>query len=138
MLAPKKSKYRKMQRGRMGGKPAKGYYLTFGDFGLKTLDPAWITDRQIEAARSALTRYLKRSGKIWIKVFPQKAVTKKPAEVRMGGGKGPHDGWVSVVKAGHMLFEIGGVTEKEAIESFRLAGHKLPVRTLFVKRDNTI
>jgi large subunit ribosomal protein L16 len=136
MLAPKKSKFRKMQRGRRGGKPGRGSYLTFGDYGLKSLDPGWITDRQIEAARTALTRYLKRSGKVWIKIFPQKAITKKPAEVRMGSGKGAPEGWVAVVKPGHLLFEIGGVEEKEASEALRLASHKLPLRTLFIKRGN--
>jgi large subunit ribosomal protein L16 len=138
MLAPKKSKYRKMQRGRMGGKPARGFYLAFGDYGLKTLEPAWITDRQIEAARSCLARYLQRSGKIWIKIFPQLVVTKKPAEVRMGSGKAAPDHWVAVVKPGHILFEIGGVNEKDACEALRLASHKLPVRTMLCKREQLV
>jgi large subunit ribosomal protein L16 len=125
MLMPKKVKYRKQQRGRMTGKAWRGSTLSFGDFGLKVLEPGWVTDRQIEASRVAMTRFVKRGGKIWIRVFPDKPVTKKPAETRMGKGKGAPDHWVAVVKPGKILFEMEGVTLQDASEAMRLASHKL-------------
>lgn len=134
MLMPKKVKYRKQQRGRMKGKAWRGSSLEFGDFGLKTLDPAWITDRQIEAGRVAMTRFVKRGGKVWIRIFPDKPVTKKPAETRMGKGKGAPEYWVAPVKPGRILYEMEGVTEDIAKEAMRLAAQKLPVRTKFVAR----
>ena len=134
MLMPKKVKYRKQQRGRMKGKAWKGSSLEFGDFGLKTLDAAWITDRQIEAGRVAMTRFVKRGGKVWIRIFPDKPVTKKPAETRMGKGKGAPEYWVAPVKPGRILYEMEGVTEDIAKEAMRLAAQKLPVRTKFVAR----
>jgi len=135
MLMPKKVKYRKQQRGRMRGKAWRGSSLAFGDFGLKTLDAAWITDRQIEAARIAIARFVKRGGKIWIRVFPDKPVTKKPAETRMGKGKGAPEYWVAVVKPGRILYEMEGVPESVAREAMRLAAQKLPVHTRFVMRE---
>jgi large subunit ribosomal protein L16 len=135
MLMPKKVKYRKQQRGRMRGKAWRGSSLAFGDFGLKTLDAAWITDRQIEAARIAIARFVKRGGKIWIRVFPDKPVTKKPAETRMGKGKGAPEYWVAVVKPGRILYEMEGVPESVAREAMRLAAQKLPVHTKFVMRE---
>src|SRR6476659_3574749 len=135
MLMPKKVKYRKQQRGRMKGKAWSGSTLAFGDYGLKTLDAAWITDRQIEAGRIAMTRFVKRGGKIWIRIFPDKPVTKKPAETRMGKGKGAPDHWVAVVKAGKIQIEMEGVSPADATEAMRLASHKLPLRTRFVKRE---
>jgi len=135
MLMPKKVKYRKQQRGRMTGKAWLGGGLAFGQYGLKVLEPGWITDRQIEASRVAMTRFVKRGGKIWIRLFPDKPVTKKPAETRMGKGKGAPDHWVAVVKPGRILFEMEGVTITEAQEAMRLASHKLPLRTAFVKRE---
>jgi large subunit ribosomal protein L16 len=134
MLMPKKVKYLKMQRGRRKGKAWRGHELAFGDYGLKVLESAWLSARQIEAARVAMTRFVKRGGKIWIRVFPDKPITKKPAETRMGKGKGPRVGWVAVVKPGRVLFEMIGVTEETAREAMRLAAHKLPVRTRFAKR----
>ena len=134
MLMPKKVKYRKQQRGRMKGKAWRGSSLEFGDFGLKTLDAAWITDRQIEAGRVAMTRFVKRGGKVWIRIFPDKPVTKKPAETRMGKGKGAPEYWVAPVKPGRVLYEMEGVTEEVAKEAMRLAAQKLPVRTKFVTR----
>lgn len=134
MLMPKKVKFRKMQKGRMRGKAQKGSMLNFGDFGLKTLDPGYITDRQIEAARIAMTRHVKRGGKIWIRMFPDKPITKKPAETRMGKGKGAPDHWVAVVRPGRILYEIQGVEEGLAREAFALAAQKLPVKTKFVTR----
>ena len=134
MLMPKKVKYRKMQKGRMKGKAHKGSNLNFGDFGLKTLEPGYITDRQIEAARVAMTRHVKRGGKIWIRMFPDKPITKKPAETRMGKGKGAPDHWVAVVRPGRILYEIQGVEESLAREAFALAAQKLPVKTKFVTR----
>lgn len=134
MLMPKKVKYLKMQRGRRKGKAWRGHELAFGDFGLKAMEPAWITSRQIEAARVAMTRFVKRGGKIWIRLFPDKPITKKPAETRMGKGKGPRVGWVAVVKPGRVLFEMVGVTEETAREAMRLAAHKLPIRTRFTMR----
>ena len=133
---PKKVKYRKQQRGRMTGKAWRGSTLAFGDFGLKVLEPGWITDRQIEASRVAMTRFVKRGGKIWIRVFPDKPVTKKPAETRMGSGKGSPEGWVAVVKPGRVMFELAGVSEPLAREAIRLAAHKLPVKTKFVLRED--
>ena len=134
MLMPKKVKYRKQQRGRRRGKAWRGSSLEFGDFGLKTLDAAWITDRQIEAARIAMTRHIKRGGKIWIRMFPDKPVTKKPAETRMGKGKGAPEYWVAVVKPGRILYEIEGVDLATARDAMRLAAQKLPIRTKFVTR----
>ena len=135
MLAPKRVKYRKKQRGRMGGKSIRGGTIDFGDFGLQASECGWITARQIEAARSAMTRYVKRGGKIWIRVFPQKPVTKKPAETRMGKGKGAPEEWVAVVRPGAVLYEMQGVTEEVAREAFRLAAHKLPITTKFLVRE---
>jgi large subunit ribosomal protein L16 len=135
MLMPKKVKYRKQQRGRMTGKAWTGSQLSFGDFGIKTLEPGYITDRQIEASRIAITRFVKRGGKVWIRVFPDKPVTKKPAETRMGKGKGAPDHWVAVVKPGRILFEMEGVTRVDAMEAMRLASHKLSLRTKFVARE---
>jgi large subunit ribosomal protein L16 len=134
MLMPKKVKFRKQQRGRMKGKAWRGHTVAFGDYGLKVLEPGWITDRQIEAARVAITRFVKRSGRIWIRVFPDKPVTKKPQETRMGKGKGAPEFWVAVVKPGKILYEMEGVAEDVAREAMRLAGHKLPIRTKFVTR----
>lgn len=135
MLMPKRVKFRKPMRGRMRGQAWTGSEVSFGDFGLQALEPAWITNRQIEAARIAITRYCKRGGKVWIRIFPDKAYTKKPAETRMGSGKGSPEGWVAVVKPGRMMFEIAGVTLEQAREAVRLAGHKLPIRTRFVVRE---
>jgi large subunit ribosomal protein L16 len=134
MLMPKKVKYRKQQRGRMRGKAWRGSSLEFGDYGLKTLDAAWLTDRQIEAARVAMTRSVKRGGKVWIRIFPDKPVTKKPAETRMGKGKGAPEYWVAPVKPGRILYEMEGVSEEVAREAMRLAAQKLPIRTKFVAR----
>jgi large subunit ribosomal protein L16 len=135
MLAPKRTKYRKQHRGRMKGRATRGNRVAFGEYGLQALEPAWITDRQIEAARVALTRYIRRGGKVWIQIFPDKPVTKKPAETRMGSGKGNPEYWVAVVRPGRILFELAGVPEETAREAMRLAGHKLPIRTRFVKRE---
>ena len=132
MLMPKRVKFRRVHRGRMKGKATKGNLVTYGEYGLVALEPAWITANQIEAARIAMTRYIKRGGKVYIKIFPHKSVTKKPAEVRMGSGKGAPDHWVAVVKPGRVMFEIQGVTEEQAREAIRLAGHKLPIKTKFV------
>jgi large subunit ribosomal protein L16 len=134
MLMPKKVKFRKQQRGRMAGKAWTGSKVTFGDYGLKALEPGWVTDREIEAARIAITRFIKRHGRIWVRLFPDKPVTKKPQETRMGKGKGAPDHWVAVVKPGRILYEMEGVTEAEAREALRLASHKLSVKTKFVKR----
>ena len=134
MLMPKRVKYRKAQRGRMKGIALRGNRINFGEFGLQALEPAWLTSHQIEAARVALTRYLKRGGKVWIRVFPDKPITKKPAETRMGKGKGAPAGWVAVVKPGRVLFEIEGVGRAEAQAAMNLASHKLPVRTTFLAR----
>src|SRR5438046_750236 len=134
MLMPSKVKYRKQQRGRRRGKAWRGSELSFGDYGLKALEPAWITDRQIEASRVAMTRSIKRGGKIWIRLFPDKPITKKPAETRMGKGKGAPEGWVAVVRPGKILFEMEGVSEDIAREAMKLAQHKLPVKTKFVSR----
>jgi large subunit ribosomal protein L16 len=134
MLMPKKVKHRKQMKGRMTGKALRGAEISFGEYGLKSLEPAWITDRQIEAARIAMTRHIKRGGKIWIRMFPDKPITKKPAETRMGKGKGAPEYWVAVVKPGRILYEIEGVTEQVAREAMRLAAQKLPIKTKFVSR----
>jgi len=134
MLMPKRIKYRKQQRGKMRGTAQRGNTVAFGQYGLKALEPHWITSRQIEAARIAMTRYIKRGGKVWIRIFPDKPVTKKPAETRMGKGKGSPEFWVAVVKPGRILFEIEGVPEEVAKEAMRLASHKLPIKTKFVTR----
>lgn len=136
MLLPKRVKYRKQFRGRMKGVAHRGNTISHGDYGLVALEPAWITNRQIEAARIAMTRYIKRGGQVWIKVFPDKPVTAKPAETRMGSGKGSPEYWVAVVKPGRVMFEMGGVTEEIAREAMRLAAHKLPIRTKFVTRKD--
>jgi large subunit ribosomal protein L16 len=134
MLMPKRVKYRKQMRGRLKGKASRGAEISFGDFGLQALEPCWMSSRQIEAARRAIVHYVRRGGKLWIRVFPDKPVTAKPAETRMGSGKGNVDHWVAVVKPGHVIFEIGGVSEEAAREAMRLASHKLPIRTQFVAR----
>lgn len=137
MLVPKRVKHRKQFRGRMKGKASRGNKVSHGDFGLQALEPAWITNRQIEAARIAMTRYIKRGGKVWIKIFPDKPVTAKPAETRMGSGKGSPEYWVAVVKPGRIMFEMDGVSEELAKEAMRLASHKLPIKTKFVTREQT-
>lgn len=135
MLSPKKTKYRKQQKGRIKGKAQAGTELSFGDFGLQALEGGWITNRQIEAARIAMTRFIKRTGRIWIRIFPDKPFTKKPAETRMGKGKGTVEGWVAAVRSGCILYEMEGVPEERAKEAFRLAAHKLPIPTRFVSRE---
>ena len=135
MLLPKRVKYRRVMRGRMKGKATRGNVVCYGDFGLQALEPAWITSNQIEAARIAMTRYIKRGGQFWIKIFPDKPVTEKPAETRMGSGKGSPEYWVAVVKPGRVMFEIGGVSEEAAREAMRLAMHKLPIKCKFVLRE---
>ena len=135
MLMPKRVKYRRVHRGRMTGKAMRGNTLAYGEFGLQAMEPGWITSNQIEAARIAMTRFTKRSGQVWIKIFPDKPVTKKPAETRMGSGKGSPEYWVSVVKPGRILFEIAGVSEEVAREALRLASHKLPIKTKVVVRS---
>jgi large subunit ribosomal protein L16 len=137
MLKPKRTKYRKPHRGRMTGAAKRGTEVFYGDYGLQATEPGWVTDRQIEAARVALTRYIKRGGKVWIKIFPDKAVTKKPAETRMGSGKGNVEFWVAVVKPGRVMFEVAGVSEEVAREGMRLASHKLPIDTKVVIREQT-
>ena len=134
MLMPKKVKYRKQQRGRMAGKAWRGSDVSFGDYGLKALEPCWLTDRQIEAARVAMTRSIKRGGKIWVRVFPDKPISKKPAETRMGKGKGPPEEWVAVIKPGRILYEMQGVTPQIATEAFTLAMHKLSLKTRILTR----
>ena len=136
MLAPKRVKYRKRMKGRMRGLARRGNTVVFGHFGMMSLDPGWITSRQIEAARVAMTRHMKRDGKVWIRIFPDKPITKKPAETRMGKGKGNPEHWVAVVKPGRVMFEAGGVSEAVARRSFELAAAKLPVRTRFVMRED--
>ena len=136
MLMPKRVKYRKAQRGRMRGKATRGFNVDFGDFGLKALQPGWITQRQIEAARVTLTRLMKREGRIWIRIFPDKPVTKKPAETRMGKGKGAPEYWVAVVKPGRIMFEVGGTSKAAAIEALTQASHKLPIRTKISQRPD--
>ena len=138
MLAPKRVKFRKAQRGRMSGKAYKGSRVSFGDYGLKALEPHWITSRQIEACRVALSRKMKRDGKVWIRIFPDKPITKKPAETRMGKGKGAPDHWVAVVKPGKILFEMEGVSHADAQQAMKLASHKLPLKTEFVSRDTSV
>lgn len=135
MLSPRRTKFRKQQRGRMRGKASRGNTVAFGEFGLKALEPCWMTARQIEAARRAMTRYTRRGGKIWIRVFPDKPVTMRPAETRMGSGKGNPEFWVAVVKPERILFEIGGIAQETAQEAMRLASHKLPIKTKFVIRE---
>ncbi len=135
MLLPKRVKYRRVHRGRMTGKATRGNFVSYGEFGLAALEPGWITSNQIEAARVAINRFVRRGGKTWIKIFPDKPVTKKPAETRMGSGKGSPEYWVAVVKPGRVMFEISGVPESEAREAMRLAGHKLPIQTRFVARE---
>jgi large subunit ribosomal protein L16 len=136
MLMPKKVKYRKQQRGRMRGAARRGNTLNFGDFGLQALTPGWITSRQIESARIAITRHVKRGGKVWIRIFPDKPITKKPAETRMGKGKGSPEAWVAVVKPGRVLYELEGVEESVAREAMRLASHKLPIKTRIMVRED--
>ncbi len=134
MLLPKRVKYRRVQRGRLKGTAHRGNTVTYGEFGLQALEPAWIKSNQIEAARIAMTRYIKRGGQVWIKIFPDKPVTEKPAETRMGSGKGSPEYWVAVVKPGRIMFEIGGVSEEQAREAMRLAMHKLPIKCKFVSK----
>jgi len=134
MLMPKRVKFRRVQRGRLKGKALRGNKVTNGDFGLVALEPAWVTSNQIEAARIAMTRYIKRGGKVWIKIFPDKPITEKPAETRMGSGKGSPEYWVAVVKPGRVMFEMNGISEEVAKEAMRLASHKLPIKCKFVKR----
>ncbi len=135
MLLPKRVKYRRVHRGRLTGKAMRGNTVTYGDFGLQSLEAAWVTSNQIEAARIAMTRYIKRGGQVWIKIFPDKPITEKPAETRMGSGKGSPEYWVAVVKPGRVMFEIGGVSEELAREAMRLASYKLPVKCKFVKKE---
>ena len=135
MLLPKRVKYRRVHRGRMKGKAMRGNVVSNGDFGLQALEPAWITSNQIEAARIAMTRYIKRGGQVWIKIFPDKPINEKPAETRMGSGKGSPEYWVAVVKPGRVMFEIGGVSEELAREAMRLAMHKLPIKCKFIKKE---
>jgi large subunit ribosomal protein L16 len=138
MLMPKKVKFRKMQKGRMAGKAYRGSEISFGEYGLKAMEPGWVSSRQIEAARIAITRHVKRGCKVWIRVFPDKPITKKPAETRMGKGKGSPEYWVAVVKSGRVLYEMSGVTEEVAKAALRLASHKLPISTKFVRREETV
>lgn len=138
MLSPKRTKFRKAQKGRMGGKAKGGSEIAFGDFGLQATECGWLTSRQIEAARIAITRHIKRGGKVYIRIFPDKPVTKKPAEVRMGAGKGAPEGWVAVVKPGRIMYEVEGVDEATCKEAFLLAHHKLPIGTRMVKRDTQL
>ena len=135
MLLPKRVKFRRLHRGRMKGKATRGNKITYGEFGLQALEPGWITSNQIEAARVAMTRYIKRGGQVWIKIFPDKPITKKPAEVRMGKGKGAPEFWVAVVKPGRVMFEIGGIPKETAREAMRLAMHKLPIKCKFLIRN---
>ena len=134
MLMPKRVKFRRVQRGRLKGKASRGTTVSYGSYGLVALEPAWITSNQIEAARIAMTRYIRRGGQVWIKIFPDKPITEKPAETRMGSGKGSPEYWVAVVKPGRVLFEMDGVTEDVAKEAMRLAGHKLPIKTKFISK----
>ena len=135
MLLPKRVKYRRQQRGRLKGAASRGNTITYGSYGLVATEPAWITSNQIEAARIAMTRYIRRGGKVWIKIFPDKPITEKPAETRMGSGKGSPEYWVAVVKPGRIMFEMNGVSEEVAREAMRLAGHKLPIKTKFIARN---
>ena len=136
MLMPKRVKHRKVMRGRMKGKAMRGNFLAYGDYGIVATQPGWITSNQIESARIAMTRFIRRGGKVWIKIFPDKPVTSKPAETRMGSGKGSPEYWVAVVKPGRVLFEMSGVSEEVAREALRLASHKLPIKSKFIKREN--
>jgi large subunit ribosomal protein L16 len=136
MLSPKRTKFRKQHRGRMTGKASKGNTITFGDYALQALEPVWLTSRQIEATRRTITRYVKRGGKLWIRVFPDKPVTARPAETRMGSGKGAPEYWVAVIKPGHILFEMNGVSIKAAREAMKLASYKLPIKTKFITKIN--
>ena len=136
MLMPKRVKYRRVQRGRLKGKASRGNTITYGSYGLVATEPAWITSNQIEAARIAMTRYIRRGGKVWIKIFPDKPITEKPAETRMGSGKGSPEYWVAVVKPGRIMFEMSGVSVEVAREAMRLAGHKLPIKTKFIAKEN--
>lgn len=138
MLIPKRVKHRKQHRGRMAGKATKGNFIAYGEYGLQATECGWITSRQIEAARIAMTRYMKRGGQVWIKIFPHKPITEKPAETRMGSGKGSPEYWVAVVKPGRVMFEVGGISEEIAREALRLAMHKLPVKCKFIKREEKI
>ena len=138
MLLPKRVKYRRVHRGRLTGKATRGNTVTYGEFGLVATEPAWITSNQIEAARIAMTRYTKRGGQVWIKIFPDKPITEKPAETRMGSGKGSPEYWVAVVKPGRVMFEIGGVPEETAREAMRLASYKLPVKCKFIKKEGSV
>ena len=138
MLMPKRVKRRKVMRGRMKGKAQRGNFLAYGDYGLVALDPGWITSNQIEASRVAMTRFIKRGGQVWTKIFPDKPVTAKPAETRMGSGKGAPEYWVAVVKPGRVLYEMKGVSEEVAVNALRLAGHKLPIRCKIIKRENIV
>ncbi|MBQ6841955.1 MAG: 50S ribosomal protein L16 [Firmicutes bacterium] len=138
MLLPKRVKYRRQHRGRMKGAAHKGNFVSYGEFGLQATECGWITSRQIEAARIAMTRYIKRGGQVWIKIFPHKPITEKPAETRMGSGKGSPEYWVAVVKPGRVMFEIAGVDEAVAREALRLAQHKLPIKTKIVKREENV
>ena len=138
MLMPKRVKYRRVQRGRLKGKALRGNTISNGEYGLVALEPAWITANQIEAARIAMTRYIKRGGKVWIKIFPDKPITEKPAETRMGSGKGSPEYWVAVVKPGRVMFEMDGVAEEVAREAMRLAGHKLPIKTKFMVKNEEV
>ena len=138
MLLPKRVKHRKQQRGRLTGKASRGNFVAYGDYGMYATEPCWITSNQIEAARIAINRYVKRGGKVWIKIFPDKPITKHPAEARMGSGKGSPEYWVAVVKPGRVLFEIAGVSEEVAREAMRLAGHKLPCKTKFIKKGEEV
>lgn len=135
MLMPKRVKYRRVQRGRLKGKAMRGNTITYGEYGLVALEPAWITSNQIEAARIAMTRYIKRGGQVWIKIFPDKPITEKPAETRMGSGKGSPEYWVAVVKPGRVMFEMGGVSVEDAKEAMRLASYKLPIKCKFMKKE---
>ena len=138
MLLPKRVKHRKQQRGRLTGKATRGNFVAYGEYGMYSTEPCWITSNQIEAARIAINRYVKRGGKVWIKIFPDKPITKHPAEARMGSGKGTLEYWVAVVKPGRVLFEIAGVSEEVAREAMRLAGHKLPCKTKFIKKEEEV
>lgn len=138
MLMPKRVKYRKQMRGRMKGKASRGTEVTFGDYGLQAVEPGWVTARQIEAARRALVRFMRRRGKVWIRIFPDKPVTKKPAETRMGKGKGPVDHWVAVVKPGRIMFELSGLDVDSARDAMRLASHKLAIKTKFIRRGGVL
>ena len=137
MLMPKRTKYRRVHRGRLKGKAMRGNTITYGDYGLVAMEPAWITSNQIEAARIAMTRYIRRGGQVWIKIFPDKPITEKPAETRMGSGKGSVDHWVAVVKPGRVMFEMNGVAEEVAKEAMRLAMHKLPIKCKFIAKPKT-